>query len=69
MISLSLMIRLISEIISELTHTAVLSTVKFARRVSYRTFFAYEGVVAIVGIVCIARSGASAITDDSKVEL
>jgi hypothetical protein len=69
MISLSLMIRLISEIISELTHTAVLSTVKFEGSVGKRTFFAYEGVVAIIRIVCIACSGASAVTDDSKVEL
>lgn len=70
MISLSLMMRLISWIIAELTHTIfpVRPSALFLERVPALTFFADQRVIAVVGVVRVAHSGAAAIGDGTEVE-
>lgn len=70
MISLSLIMRLISWIIAELTHTesSVRLPASFLERVPALTFFADQGVIAIVGVVRVPNSGAAAIGDCTEVE-
>lgn len=70
MISLSLMMRLISWIIAELTHTIFLvrSSVLLLERIPALTFFANQGVIAVVGVVGVSYSGAAAICDGPEVE-
>ena len=55
-ISLSFTIRLISDISRELTHTEIVSKAKPNRADPLRlALFSNQGIVAVVGIICIAR--------------
>lgn len=72
MISLVLIMRLISSTMSELTHTMCEEwSAKVDRRgfVYKRTLFANEGIVPVIGVVCISGRCASSIAQDSEVEL
>ena len=74
-ISLSFTILLISSTTKELTNTAMKFNISrlLARSLrdesATRTLFADKAVISVVGVVGVARSGTTAIPDDSKVEL
>lgn len=72
MISLSLMIRLISAITVELTHTVERKRLDWTagqRRNEALTLFSDQGIVAVVGVVRVTRSGAAAVAHSAKVKL
>ena len=66
-ISLSLTMRLISATKTSLTHTEAVSSVGHHAN-KLRTLFPDEGVVAVVGVVCITGRCAAAISQNTKVE-
>jgi hypothetical protein len=72
MISLVLMMRLISSIRSELTHTVekAISRILDEKMANYqRTLFPDEGIISVVGIVCISRRCTPAIPQCPKIKL
>lgn len=69
MISLSFMMRLISAMSSELTHTVShqATLTHIAHRLS-PTFLPYQRVIPVIRIICIACGCASSISEGPKVE-
>ena len=68
MISLSLITRLISVTMSELTHTCKSAAMTLSR-CRNRTLFADEGIVAVIRVVRISCRRASAVANGAEVEL
>lgn len=73
MISLSLMMRLISLIMRELTHTNGFITCKPASTLpllqgTSRTFFPNQGVITIIRIISVTSHCAAAIAQDTEIE-
>ena len=66
-ISLSLTMRLISATSASLTHTKR-SARNWNRKTVKHTLFSNEGIVAVVGVVCITCRCAPTISKDTKVE-
>lgn len=73
-ISLLLMMRLISSITKELTHTSFMGTVSVdwshfgAKASEARTLFPNQAVISVIGIVCITRNRTATIANDTEVE-